>query len=77
MTVYHFNMDNIINQSLQQQNSRLSSLVVEQSQKIKKLEKALNSVALPALKEYEEHETGSLQMIARSAMDAVLKILNR
>ena len=77
MTVYHFNMDNIINQELMRANNLLNKQIQEQTAENKRLKEALNEVALPSLKVFEDQEYGALKKLAEETLKKVLEILDR
>jgi cell division protein FtsB len=70
-------MDNILVQELVNENSKLSESNKELKKDNEKLKEALDKIALPALKEYEQYESGPIRLIAKRAMDMILEMLKR
>lgn len=70
-------MDNGIIQELVNENSKLSESNKELKKDNEKLKEALDKIALPALREYEQYESGPIRLIAKKAMDIILEMLKR
>ena len=77
MTTYHINMDNIINQELMRANNLLNKEIQQQTAENKRLKEALDEVALPSLKVFEDQEYGALQKLAEQTLKKILEILDR
>ena len=77
MTVYHFNMDNIINQELMRANNLINKQIQEQTAENKRLKEALDEVALPSLKVFEDQEYGALKKLAEETLKKILEILDK
>ena len=72
---YLFNMDDIINQELLKENQDLAKVLSKRNEQIEQLTKALDEVALPALREYEQYSNNPLRLIAKKAMKEILELL--
>ena len=70
-------MDNIINQELIKENQDISRRYSEIKESHDKLKEALDQIALPALREYEQYEQGPIKNIAKIAMEKILELMKR
>ena len=68
-------MDDIRFQEIQKHNQLLSETIAELKAKNESISKALNDIALPALKEYQSFSPSSLARIAQGAIEKISQLL--